>query len=145
MIAHKMYTSLSPQGKQKLHYFFYIGKDQTLPIVAKKKKRDCHIKVMIVDEHIGIQGNGNQDTQSWYHSQEINVMFDSALVCKAWIDGLRRNQNTHLYGEVGKMDGVWRDQNGKEASDVIGVDPGRFAWAKGFMGAIRRVRGAGDF
>ena len=43
------------------------------------------------------------------------------------------------------MDGVWRDQNGKEASDVIGVDPGRFAWAKGFMGAIRRVRGAGDF
>jgi len=145
MIAHKMYTSLSPQGKQKLHYFFYIGKDQTVPIVAKKKKRDCHIKVMIVDEHIGIQGNGNQDTQSWYHSQEINVMFDSALVCKAWIDGLRRNQNTHLYGEVGKMDGVWRDQNGKEASDVIGVDPGRFAWAKGFMGAIRRVRGAGDF
>ncbi|KAK0119681.1 hypothetical protein ONS95_011117 [Cadophora gregata] len=145
MIAHKMYTSLSPQGKQKLHYFFYIGKDQTIPIVAKKKKRDCHIKVMIVDEHIGIQGNGNQDTQSWYHSQEINVMFDSALVCKAWIDGLRRNQNTHLYGELGKMDGVWRDQNGKEASDVIGVDPGRFAWAKGFMGAIRRVRGAGDF
>ncbi|PVH82189.1 hypothetical protein DL98DRAFT_570738 [Cadophora sp. DSE1049] len=145
MIAHKMYTSLSPQGKQNLHYFFYIGKDQTVPIVAKKKKRDCHIKVMIVDEHIGILGNGNQDTQSWYHSQEINVMFDSALVCKAWIDGLRRNQNTHLYGEVGKMDGVWRNQNGKEASDVIGVDPGRFAWAKGFMGAIRRVRGAGDF
>ncbi|KAL5330027.1 hypothetical protein ACEPPN_003551 [Leptodophora sp. 'Broadleaf-Isolate-01'] len=145
MIAHKMYTTLSAAGKQKLHYFFYIGKDQTVPIVAKKKKRDCHIKVMIVDEHIGIQGNGNQDTQSWYHSQEINVMFDSALVCKAWIDGLRRNQNTHLYGEVGKMDGVWRDQNGKEASDVIGVDPGRFAWAKGFMGAIRRVRGAGDF
>ncbi|KAH7411170.1 hypothetical protein BKA64DRAFT_692845 [Cadophora sp. MPI-SDFR-AT-0126] len=145
MIAHKMYTTLSPEGKQKLHYFFYIGKDQTVPIVAKKKKRDCHIKVMIVDEHIGIQGNGNQDTQSWYHSQEINVMFDSALVCKAWIDGLRRNQNTHLYGEVGKMDGVWRDQNGHEASDVIGVDPGRFAWAKGFMGAIRRVRGAGDF
>ncbi|KAL2070490.1 hypothetical protein VTL71DRAFT_13516 [Oculimacula yallundae] len=145
MIAHEMYTTLSAAGKQKLHYFFYIGKDQTVPIVAKKKKRDCHIKVMIVDEHIGIQGNGNQDTQSWYHSQEINVMFDSALVCKAWIDGLRRNQNTHLYGEVGKMDGVWRDQNGKEASDVIGVDPGRFAWAKGFMGAIRRVRGAGDF
>ncbi|CZS88896.1 related to IQ calmodulin-binding motif protein [Rhynchosporium graminicola] len=145
MIAHKMYTSLSAAGKQKLHYFFYIGKDQTVPIVAKKKKRDCHIKVMIVDEHIGIQGNGNQDTQSWYHSQEINVMFDSALVCKAWIDGLRRNQNTHLYGEVGKADGVWRDQNGNEASDVIGVDPGRFAWAKGFMGAIRRVRGAGDF
>jgi len=72
-------------------------------------------------------------------------MFDSEMVCRAWIDGLRRNQNTHLFGEVSKEDGVWRDENGNEASDVIGVDPGRFSWAKGFMGAIRRVRGAGDF
>jgi len=145
MIAHKMYTSLSAAGKQHLHYFFYIGKDQTFPIVAKKKKRDCHVKVMIVDEHIGIQGNGNQDTQSWFHSQEINVMFDSALVCKAWIDGLRRNQNTHIYGEVSKEDGIWRDDRGEQAKDVIGVDPGRFSWAKGFMGAINRVRGTGGF
>ncbi|KAI6715045.1 hypothetical protein JHW43_002411 [Diplocarpon mali] len=145
MIAHKMYTSLSPIGKSHLHYYFYISKDQTVPIVAKKKKRSCHIKVMIVDEHIGIQGNGNQDTQSWFHSQEINVMFDSSLICKAWIDALRRNQNTHLFGEVAKSDGVWRDQQGREAADVIGVDPGRFAWAKGLLGAVRRVRGAGDF
>lgn len=145
MIAHKLYSSLSPAGKQHLHYFFYIGKDQTRPLVAKKKLRDCHIKVMIVDEHIGIQGNGNQDTQSWFHSQEINVMIDSAMVCKGWIDGLRRNQNTHLYGEVGKEDGIWRDEKGAEAKDVIGVDPGRFSWAKGFLGAINRVRGTGDF
>lgn len=145
MIANKMYNDLSDAGKQHLHYFFYIGKDQTYPLVAKMKKRSCHVKVMIVDEHIGIQGNGNQDTQSWFHSQEINVMFDSALVCKAWIDGFRRNQNTHIYGEVSKRDGVWRDQEGKEADGVIGVDPGRFSWAKGFLGAIRRVRGAGDF
>ncbi|KAM3069423.1 hypothetical protein ACMFMF_008640 [Clarireedia jacksonii] len=145
MIAHKMYTTLSAAGKSHLHYFFYIGKDQTMPLVAKKKLRDCHVKVMIVDEHIGIQGNGNQDTQSWFHSQEINVMVDSEMVCKGWIDGLRRNQNTHLYGEVGKEDGVWRDENGEQAKDVIGVDPGRFSWAKGFMGAINRVRGTGDF
>ncbi|KAG4025551.1 hypothetical protein MFRU_055g00240 [Monilinia fructicola] len=145
MIAHKMYTSLSASGKERLHYFFYIGKDQTTPLVAKKKLRDCHIKVMIVDEHIGIQGNGNQDTQSWFHSQEINVMIDSPTVCKGWIDGLRRNQNTHLYGEVGKSDGIWRDEKGNEAKDVIGVDPGRFSWAKGFLGAINRVRGTGDF
>src|SRR5271167_686075 len=123
MIAHKMYTTLSTAGKQKLHYFFYIAKDQTVPIVAKKKKRDCHVKVMIVDEHIGIQGNGNQDTQSWFHSQEINVMIDSAPICKAWIDGLRRNQNTHIYGEVSKEDGIWRDDHGNQAQDVIGVDP----------------------
>lgn len=164
MIAHQLYTTLSDHGKKKLHWFWYIGKDQTRPIVAKKKKRSCHIKVMIVDEHIGIQGNGNQDTQSWYHSQEINVMFDSALVCRAWIDGLRRNQNTHLYGQVSqvclsrlhvfrikdanklvKIDGIWRDENGKEPDDVIGVDPGRMSWAKGFVGAIKRVSGTGDF
>jgi phosphatidylserine/phosphatidylglycerophosphate/cardiolipin synthase-like enzyme len=145
MVAHKMYTSLSQEGKKRLHYHFYVGKDQTAPIVAKKKRRDCHIKVMIVDEHIGIQGNGNQDTQSWFHSQEINVMFDSASVCRAWIDGLRRNQNTHQYGEVSKEDGIWRDEGGEQASDVIGVNPGNFSWAKGFLGAIQRVRGAGDF
>ncbi|KAJ7168186.1 hypothetical protein C8R43DRAFT_917003 [Mycena crocata] len=145
MVVHKMYTTLSDKGKQRLHYYWYIGADQTVPIVAKKKKRSCHVKVMVVDEHIGIQGNGNQDTQSWYHSQEINVMFDSATVCKGWIDGLRRNQNTHLYGPVDKTDGIWRDENGNQPQDVIGVDPGRFSWAKGFKGAIERVRGTGDF
>jgi phosphatidylserine/phosphatidylglycerophosphate/cardiolipin synthase-like enzyme len=145
MAAHHLFTSLSAEGKKHLHWFWYIAKDQTVPLVQKKKKRSCHIKVMIVDEHIGIQGNGNQDTQSWYHSQEINVMFDSALVCKGWIDGLRRNQNTHIYGEVSQEDGIWRDANGNQAEDVIGVDPGKFSWAKGFMGAINRVRGTGGF
>ncbi|KAJ7221756.1 iq calmodulin-binding motif protein [Mycena pura] len=145
MIAHKMYSTLSDKGKQRLHYYWYIGADQTVPIVAKKKKRSCHVKVMIVDEHIGIQGNGNQDTQSWYHSQEINVMLDSPTVCRGWIDGLRRNQNTHLYGMLDKTDGIWRDENGNQAADVIGIDPGRFSWAKGFVGAIERVKGTGDF
>jgi hypothetical protein len=145
MVAHKMFTTLSQAGKKHLHYFWYIAKDQTEPIIAKKKKRDCHVKVMIVDEHVGIQGNGNQDTQSWFHSQEINVMLDSEMICRAWIDGLRRNQNTHLYGEVSQEDGIWTDANGNPAKDVIGVDPGRFSWARGFMGAINRVRGTGDF
>ncbi|KAL3418511.1 hypothetical protein PVAG01_10227 [Phlyctema vagabunda] len=145
MIANKMYTSLSATGRSRLHYFYYIGKDQVAPIVAKKKKRCCHVKVMIIDEHIGIQGNGNQDTQSWYHSQEINVMFDNSPVCRAWIDGIKRNQNTHLYGEASKDDGIWRDEHGHPSPDTIGIDPGRFAWAKGFMGALARVRGVGDF
>ncbi|CAK5279448.1 unnamed protein product [Mycena citricolor] len=145
MIAHKLYSSLSDKAKERLHYYWYVGADQTVPIVAKKKKRSCHVKVMIVDEHIGIQGNGNQDTQSWYHSQEINIMFDSATVCQGWIDGLRRVQNTHLYGPLDKTDGIWRDQNGNQPEDVIGINPGRFSWAKGFLGAIDRVRGTGDF
>lgn len=145
MVAHHMYTSLSVEAKQRLHYFWYVAKDQTRPIVQERKKRSCHVKLMIVDEHIGIIGNGNQDTQSWFHSQEINVMLDSEVVCRAWIDGLRRNQNTHVYGALDKEAGVWTDVDGKQAEGAIGVDPGRFSWAKGFMGAIKRVQGTGGF
>ncbi|ERT03197.1 hypothetical protein HMPREF1624_01502 [Sporothrix schenckii ATCC 58251] len=145
MIAHQLYQALSETGRQHLHYFWYVAKDQTRPIPQSKKKRDCHIKLMIVDETIGIMGNGNQDTQSWYHSQEINVMLESPDVCHAWIDALRRNENTHLYGGLDKKEGVWRDHEGKEADGVLGIDPGRFSWAKGFVGAIKRVQGKGGF
>lgn len=145
MIAHNLYKSLSPLGREHLHYFWYVAKDQTVPIPQVKKRRSCHIKLMIVDEHIGITGNGNQDTQSWFHSQEINVMVDSREICAGWIDGLRRNQNTHVYGELGKEEGVWRDAEGREAEGVIGVDPGRFSWAKGLVGAVKRVQGTGGF
>lgn len=145
MIAHKLYTSLSGAARERLHYFWYVAKDQTKPIIQEKKKRSCHIKLMIVDERIGIQGNGNQDTQSWFHSQEINVLLESEQVCRAWIDGLRRNQNTHIYGALDKETGIWTDEDGNMADGAIGVDPGRFAWAKGITGAIKRVQGVGGF
>jgi hypothetical protein len=48
---------------------------------------------MIVDDQVGVQGNGNQDAQSWYHSMEINIMVDSELICRAWQDGILRNQS----------------------------------------------------
>jgi phosphatidylserine/phosphatidylglycerophosphate/cardiolipin synthase-like enzyme len=145
MVAHKLYASLSEQGKQRLHYFWYVGKDQTRPIVQESKKRSCHIKLMIVDERVAIQGSGNQDTQSWFHSQEVNVMIESPDVCRAWIDGLRRNQNTHSYGRLDKKDGIWRDEDGGTVEGAMGVDPGRFSWAKGFIGALKRVQGKGGF
>ena len=145
MVAHELYQSLSPDARQHLHYFWYVAKDQTRPLVQATRRRSCHIKLMIVDEHVAIHGNGNQDTQSWYHSQEINVMLDSAEICKAWIDGLRRNQNTHVYGALGKEEGIWRDAEGNEADGVVGVDPGRFSWAKGMIGAVKRVQGTGGF
>jgi hypothetical protein len=72
-------------------------------------------------------------------------MWDSESVCKAIIDGLRRNQNTHIYGEVSSEDGVWRDGEGNEAEGAMGSDVGRFSWAKGVMGAVSRVRGTGGF
>ncbi|KAI1757348.1 phospholipase D/nuclease [Xylaria castorea] len=144
-IAHHLYTTLSPSGRQHLRWYWYVAKDQTRPIPASKKKRSCHIKLMIVDEHIGIIGNGNQDSQSWYHSQEINFMMDSSDVCRAWIDALRRNQNTGLYGAVNNNDGIWRDEQGKEIEGATGVDAGRFSWATGIVGAVKRLQGKGGF
>ncbi|KAK0643811.1 hypothetical protein B0T16DRAFT_392277 [Cercophora newfieldiana] len=145
MVAHNLIQSLTPTARSHLHYAWYVAKDQTRPLVQSTRERSCHIKLMIVDEHIAIQGNGNQDTQSWYHSQEINVMLDSEEVCKAWIDGLRRNQNTHVYGVLDREEGVWRDGEGRQAEGVVGVDPGRFSWAKGMVGAVKRVKGTGGF
>jgi hypothetical protein len=49
-------------------------------------------QLLIADEHVGIQGNGNQDVQSWFHSQEINVLVDSASVCAEWLDAINANQ-----------------------------------------------------
>ncbi|KAI9832247.1 MAG: hypothetical protein M1819_004425 [Sarea resinae] len=145
MIANKLLKALNEEEKQRLNIYNYVAKDQDHPIHNKFKKRSCHIKLMIVDGHIGIQGNGNQDTQSWYHSQEVNVLIDSMTICAAWTEAIRRNQNTGLYGAVDREQAVWLDSNGKQADGAIGVDPGKFSWAKGVVGAVQRVRGAGGF
>ena len=148
--------------------YFYVAKDQTHPIDAKYRRRNCHsesfvckfwreqrsswltdivtaVKVMIVDEHVGIAGSGNQDTQSWYHSCEVNVMIDSVVVCAEWARGLLRKQNTHMYGLVSPTDGIWRDAAGNEVEGSMGINPGPFSWAKGIAGAVQRVRGTGKF
>ncbi|KAF2638859.1 phospholipase D/nuclease [Massarina eburnea CBS 473.64] len=145
MVANKLCQSLSLESKKRLHVHYYVAKDQTRPIHNKFKARSCHIKLMIVDGHLGIQGNGNQDTQSWYHSMEVNIMIDSKQICGDWVNVLLSNQNTHIYGIASQEDGMWRDESGKEAEGAIGKDPGRFSWAKGVVGAVQRVRGAGGF
>ncbi|ORY12780.1 IQ calmodulin-binding motif protein [Clohesyomyces aquaticus] len=153
MVANTLYTSLENAGdgdgdgegneevRKRLHVHYYVAKDQVMPIHNKFKKRSCHVKLMIVDGHLGIQGNGNQDTQSWCHSMEVNVMIDSKEICGEWQEALKRNQNTHIYGAASQTDGIWRDAGGKEADGAIGKDPGRFSWAKGVVGAVQRVRG----
>lgn len=93
-----------------------------------------------------ITGNGNLDTQSFFHSQEINVMLDSPLVCKAWLEVIDRNQNTAKYGAASFEDGCWHDPTtGEIPPGSIGTDPGHFSWAKGVIGAVKRVRGVGGF
>ncbi|PGH16839.1 hypothetical protein AJ79_01483 [Helicocarpus griseus UAMH5409] len=147
MISNRLYNSLSSkEEKARLRIYNYVAKDQTKPIHNKFKKRSCHIKLMIIDEHVAIQGNGNLDTQSFFHSQEANVLLDSPEVCRTWLDGIRRNQNTAAYGTVSSDDGCWHDPDtGELAEGSIGVDPGIFSWMKGIVGAIKKVQGAGGF
>ncbi|KAK6510511.1 hypothetical protein TWF506_009617 [Arthrobotrys conoides] len=145
----------SDEEKERLKVYWYTAKDMRFPIHAKTKQRTSHIKLLVVDGHIGIQGSGNQDTQSWYHSQETNVMIDSEEVVQEWLWGIRSNQNTHIWGRVDN-DGVWRAKEGRDDvadGDISGDQiPGalggakiKFGWMKGIKGAIERVQGAGGF
>ncbi|KAK3307379.1 uncharacterized protein B0T15DRAFT_414522 [Chaetomium strumarium] len=144
-VAAHLHAALSPAGRQHLHYKWYVAKDQTRPITQARRQRSSHVKLMVVDGAVGIQGNGNQDTQSWFHSQEVNLMVDSREICGEWLAALRRNQNTEFFGAVDREDGVWRDEAGQEVDGAMGVNAGRFAWLRGVKGAVERVRGTGGF
>ncbi|KAJ4989922.1 hypothetical protein SVAN01_04569 [Stagonosporopsis vannaccii] len=145
MVASKLYEGLSAEARGRLRVCYYVAKDQVRPVHNRFKARSCHIKLIIIDSRVAIQGNGNQDTQSWFHSMEVNILIDSAQICADWEEQLRRNQNTHLYGLASQEDGIWRDDQGQEVEGAIGKDPGRLAWARGVVGAVQRVRGAGGF
>ncbi|KAL3470020.1 hypothetical protein BJX99DRAFT_264619 [Aspergillus californicus] len=147
MISNRLYESLNTdEEKSRLRVFNYTGKDQTRPIHNKFKKRSCHVKLMIIDEKVAIQGNGNLDTQSYYHSQEVNLLIDSPIICRTWLDVVNRNQNTAKYGLVSPDDGCWHDPvTGELPEGSIGIEPGRFSWAKGAVGVVNRARGTGGF
>lgn len=113
VVAHMM-KQLSEEERNMLKIYWYVGRDMVRPVHASKHFRTCHIKLMIVDERVGIQGSGNQDTQSWFHSQEINIVIDSEEVCKQWMEQLVANQNSFLYGRGNEVDGIWRDSLGSQ-------------------------------
>ena len=100
----------------------------------------------VVDDQVAIQGNGNQDTQSWFHSQEINLLLDSPLICREWRDAIDSNQNTKFYGLVDET-GTWRDEEGHELSgaEQSEIPHGPMKSLVGVKGAIQRVRGEGGF
>ncbi len=102
------------------------------------------VKFMSVDDQIVIVGNGNQDTQSWFHSQ-INVLIDSSQLAREWYEGINANQNTRKYGLVSNKDGVWRDKEGKAVESSGIKNTGFLGGLKGISGAIARVRGTGGF
>jgi len=109
-----LYKELGKRQKEKfLHVFWYTGKDQIKPLNAVHKTRNCHVKFMAIDGQCAIMGNGNQDTQSWFHSQETNILIDSPVIVQDWLEQLRSNQNTGIYGQVDR-DGIWRDPKTKQ-------------------------------
>ncbi|GAA5992282.1 hypothetical protein JCM11641_001161 [Rhodosporidiobolus odoratus] len=108
-VVFRLYAALRAVGKEgNLHVYWYTGKDQIRPLNALAKSRNCHIKFLAVDGQCGIVGNGNMDSQSFWHSQEANVLIDSPQVVADWMDQLKTNQSTHQYGRV-DTDGIWRD------------------------------------
>ncbi|SPQ25554.1 5bf5b73f-ec42-4397-9baa-c1f5a9fccee0 [Thermothielavioides terrestris] len=142
-VSAQLHGALDPAARRRLHWHWYVGKDQTRPVTQARRQRSSHVKLMVVDGRVGIQGNGNQDTQSWFHSQEVNLLVDSAELCAAWLAALRRNQNTERFGAVDTRDGVWRDAHGREVEGAMGVDPGWFPWLKGVKGQSRGLGAPG--
>ncbi|KAI0289144.1 hypothetical protein BC826DRAFT_914911 [Russula brevipes] len=169
-VVHRMYTALNAEGngaERHLDVFWYTGKDQTRPLNAAMKKRNCHgasprrlvcprgscaarylmlmewnaFKFMAVDDQIAIVGSGNQDTQSWFHSQEVNVMVDSPELVGEWLRGIDANQNTRLYGRVSNKDGIWRNADGEviQASGVAASS--LFKRLKGLYNVMGRIGG----
>lgn len=143
--ASKLCSKLSPDERTRLNIHWYTAKDQSNPIHHQFKQRACHVKLLIADGHVGIQGSGNQDTQSWYHSQEINVMIDSEATCKKWREGIERNQNTRRYGKGSQEDGVWRDKDGNEAEGATKKSAPPVSWVKGALGMAKKLQEKGGF
>ncbi|GJJ73183.1 hypothetical protein EMPS_05541 [Entomortierella parvispora] len=142
--AQELVRSITAEERERLSICYYVGKDQDHPIHQSFKERSCHIKLLIVDDHVGIQGSGNQDTQSWYHSQEINIMLDSAEICRKWRETIERNQNTAKFG-VASQDGVWRDKDGNVGPGYMG-DPGKVeSLFKGVTGMLKKMKDKGGF
>ncbi|PKI85260.1 hypothetical protein MVES1_001420 [Malassezia vespertilionis] len=120
-VVSKMYRTLRREGQGREKYldvYWYTGKDMDRPLNAVRKQRNCHVKFAAFDGEVGILGSGNQDTQSWFHSQEINVMVDSKQIVSEWVTALRRNQSTHLYGKVDQQLGIWRGKGGDQMPDT---------------------------
>ncbi|EJU00489.1 hypothetical protein DACRYDRAFT_116999 [Dacryopinax primogenitus] len=146
-VVFKMYRILKEEGQtheKNLKVYWYTGKDQIKPMNARVKQRNCHVKFCAVDDQVGIVGNGNQDTQSWFHSQEINIMVDSPAIVEEWLNGLDTNQNTLAFGLVDD-DGIWRyrdgEKKGQPLEDLGGLKSGLFTSLREAIRMVQKARG----
>ena len=90
------------------------------------------------------------DTQSWFHSQEVNATVDSPELVSSWLHDSNANQNTPLHGrvsvELSDVDGIWafiwRGEDGEivQASEVAAS-----SLLKRVFKVIGRIRGTDGF
>ncbi|WVN87683.1 uncharacterized protein L203_102871 [Cryptococcus depauperatus CBS 7841] len=138
-VVNRLYKKLIKKKKQQyLKVYWYTGKDQVRPLNAVKRQRNCHIKLAAYDDEVMIIGNGNQDSQSWFHSQEINVMIDNKQVVSEMMDTLLSNQNTIKYGGV-DSDGVWRDKDGHTLEHYGATGGGAFRGLSAFIAFAKSI------
>jgi hypothetical protein len=78
------------------------------------------------------------DSQSWFHSQEVNVMIDSAQLVAEMMDTLMSNQNTKKYGLV-SPDGVWRDEAGKTLQDYGATGSDKFKGLSAIINIMKTI------
>jgi phosphatidylserine/phosphatidylglycerophosphate/cardiolipin synthase-like enzyme len=89
-VAQKLYSRAQRyEVENLLQLFWYVPIGNDLP----KKGVHCHVKYMSIDGKIAMFGNGNMDTQSWYHSQEANMVVFSSTVCQQWDNALQSQMN----------------------------------------------------
>lgn len=75
MVAHRLYSALdTDEEKSRLKIYNYVAKDQKIPIHNKWKHRSSHVKLMIVDEEIAIQGKLSYEI---YPNKPINLLTKS--------------------------------------------------------------------
>jgi len=66
-------------------------------------------------------GSGNMDTQSWFHSQETNVMVDSPALVREWMEVFARNQNSGKLGLTNPEGGLVSGQPVPEKKGIGGL------------------------
>ena len=73
--------------ENNLHVRWHVGRNEK----QTRKGVHSHVKFLIVDDAIIMFGNGNMDTQSWYHSMEVNLLLESPELCLALLDTVTKN------------------------------------------------------
>jgi len=91
----KMYQDLqntNPDAVKNLNVCWFLGKRVQPPKPAENEM--AHAKFMSVDDEFVIFGSGNQESQSWFHSREADVLVDDVKTTKKILARLFDSQQT---------------------------------------------------